>query len=287
MFPALPRYDECERGMVEHACRIVVYRTRKQYLYPATHYASTTLASQTNVPAMGQRLRLKSSFFIPDTWSVEEKAILRGLKKYGALVADNGNFFSVSVTPDDRWPATAFNHLSSIGITNFEVVQSTGPTGGPRSPGAPSAHAGPDQSAALGTSVQLGGFVNFTGAAPVILWKLYSGPATVSFGNATQTNTYVSFSMPGTYTLMLSADDGVHAVAYDAMSVTVTSSPTLHATVQGTNLNLSWTGGSPPFVLEVTSALPSSSWVPVSTNNGSSLVLPASKTAAFFRLWSN
>ena len=60
MFPALPRFDECERGMVEHACRLVVYRTRKEHLYPANHWASTTAATQTNVPAMGQRLRLKS-----------------------------------------------------------------------------------------------------------------------------------------------------------------------------------------------------------------------------------
>src|SRR5207248_5880169 len=149
MFGALPRYDECERGMVEHACRIVVARSRREYIYPATHYASSTPATQTNVPAMGQRLRLKSSFFIPSAWATEEKALLLGLKKYGALVADNGNFFSISVTPDDRWPASAFSHISSIGITNFEVIQSTGTNEGPRSAGAPVSSAGPDQSVAL------------------------------------------------------------------------------------------------------------------------------------------
>src|SRR6185369_7717152 len=119
------------------ACRLVVYRTRKEYLYPANHFASSTAATQTNVPAMGQRLRLKSSFVISNAWSIEEKAILRGLKKYGALVVDNGNFFSISVTSDDCWPANAFNHLFSVGITNFEVIQSTGPNGGPRSLGSP------------------------------------------------------------------------------------------------------------------------------------------------------
>src|SRR5258706_5256645 len=31
MFPALVRYDECERGMVEHACRIVVAFSRREY----------------------------------------------------------------------------------------------------------------------------------------------------------------------------------------------------------------------------------------------------------------
>lgn len=287
MFPALPRYDECERGMVEHACRIVVYRSRKEYLYPANHYASSTPASQTNVPAMGQRLRLKSSFVIPASWATEEKAILRGLQKYGALVADNGNFFSISVTPDDRWPANAFSHISSVGITNFEVVQGTGPIAGPRSPGAPTASAGPDQTLPFGVPVKLQGFIAYTGAVPMIQWKTYSGPGTVAFANSSLTNTTATFSGPGTYTLLLSAADGVHAVAYSAVHLTVTQTLTLTISRQGTNVSLAWIGGSPPYVLESCSTLPPLSWVPVSTNNGSGLVLPAGSGAAFFRLRSN
>jgi hypothetical protein len=101
MFVATVRYDECQRGMVEHALRLVVKRTRKEYIYPATHYASSIPATSTNYPAMGQRLRLKANFAIPATWTIEEKAVLLALKKYGAIVADNGNFFSVSICPDD------------------------------------------------------------------------------------------------------------------------------------------------------------------------------------------
>lgn len=36
-----------------------------------------------------------------------------------------------------------------------------------------------------------------------------------------QTNTTAIFNAPGVYTLMLSADNGVHAVAYDAVVITV------------------------------------------------------------------
>ena len=134
MFPALVRYDEAERGMVEHACRLVVKRTRyNHFIYPATHYAAPPANTSPNLPAMGQRLRLKAGFVIPENWTKEEKAVLRGLKKYGALVADNGNVFSISVTPDDRWPAKCFDHLRSISVTNFEVVQTTGPSEWPRS----------------------------------------------------------------------------------------------------------------------------------------------------------
>ena len=222
MFVATVRYDECERGMVEHALRLVVKRTRKEYIYPATHYASSIAASSTNYPAMGQRLRLKTGFAIPSGWTIEEKAVLLALKKYGAIVADNGNFFSVSVCPDDRFSSSAFSHLSTIDISNFEVVQTTGPAEGPRSPGAPSVDAGPDQFLEWPANISLGGSVNDPSGHASVLWKLYAGPGGASFANAQQAATTATIPGPGTYTFMLSADDGVHAVAYDAVVVRVT-----------------------------------------------------------------
>ena len=92
-------------------------QARNQHIYPATH--NTSGYTGTNYPAMGQRLRLKASYAIPANWSKEEKALLLGLKKYGAMVSDNSSsFFSISITPDDRW-GNAFNNISStaIGIT--------------------------------------------------------------------------------------------------------------------------------------------------------------------------
>ena len=138
MFPALVRYDECERGMVEHACRLVVVHTRAAHIYPATHHTSGYTGA--DYPAMGQRLRLKAGYAIPAGWTKQEKALLLGLKKYGAMVSDNSSsFFSISITPDDRWPANAFADIArvGIGITNFEVIQTTGMNEGPRSPRTP------------------------------------------------------------------------------------------------------------------------------------------------------
>jgi len=289
MFPALPRFDECERGAVEHAMRIVVKRTRyNNYLHPATHYASAPTNTSTNLPSMGQRVRLKSAFVIPSNWTKQEKAILTALKKYGALVADNGNFFSISVTPDDRWPAGCFDHFTGIGITNFEVIQTTGANGGPRSPGAPVANAGPDQSVAFGSPANLQGFVTFTNTFPTTnQWKLYSGPGTVSFGNAAQTNTTANFTISGVYTLMLSADDGVHAVAYDAAVIALTQTITLTASRTGTNLNLSWTGGSPPFVVERATALPAGAWSGVMTTSVQNASVAVLSDKAFFRVRGN
>ena len=219
MFPALVRYDECRRGMVEHAMRLVVKRTRQQYLYPANHMASSTPASQVNVPAMGQRVRLKAGFAIPANWTICEQAVCLGLKKYGAIVADNGGFFSISVTPDNRYPAGAFDNLASIDINNFEVIQTTGPAEGPRSPGAPTADAGPDFDLPFPATATVGG--SATGNGLAIGWTKYAGPGSVTFGDATRAATTVSFGMPGTYTLMLQVRDGIHAVARDVVVVNV------------------------------------------------------------------
>ena len=68
------------------------------------------------------------------------------------IVADNGGFFSISVAPDQRFPANAFGNFETISLTNFEVIQSTVATNGPRSPGAPLVNAGLDQTIATGSA---------------------------------------------------------------------------------------------------------------------------------------
>jgi hypothetical protein len=287
MFPALVRYDEAERGMVEHACRLVVKRSRyNTYIYPATHYAAPSGNTNSNLPAMGQRVRLKAVFAIPANWPKEEKAVLLALKKYGAMVADNGNFFSISVTPDSRWPANVFSDFTSISITNFEVIQTTGPNEGPRSPGAPVASAGPDQTVVLGQAVQLSGVVNFSNTPPAIQWTMYSGPGMVIFGNAALTNTTAAFSAPGIYTLELSAMDGVHAVASDAVVITVANGITVASACAGTNMNLNWLGGTGPFVVQATGSLSSGQWSDVLTTSQQNVSIPMTNRIEFFRIQS-
>ncbi len=284
MFAGLVRYDECERGMVEHAIRLIVARTRRAYIYPATHYASTS--TNPNQPAMGQRFRLKSSFAIPDAWTKQEKAVLRALKKYGAIVADNGGFFSISVAPDNRWPANALNRLSSISVTNFEVIATTGPNEGPRAPGPPTVHAGSDETISPGIApVQLRGAVSYTNAAPLATrWQLYSGPGAVTFGNANATNTTAAFSVPGTYTLLLSASNGVHAVVYDAVVVTVQDTIQLSIAHDGAGLTISWAGGRPPYTLQSATALPASQWSPVVTTNGTNVSISSAAARRYYRI---
>jgi|GEM_PF-405002 len=225
MFPALVRYDECERGIIEHAMRIVVAKSRREYIYPATHFASSIPATSTSYPAMGQRVRLNSGFVIPANWTKQEKAVATALKKYGAIVADNGGFFSISICPDNRYPAGCFDNLSSVAISNFEVISTTGATEGPRSAGAPTANASADQTVSLAGGATLTG--SATGTGLTTSWYLYpytAAPGTVTFGNAANLTTSVTFSAVGTYTLMLRASDSTHTPAYDAVIVTVSTS---------------------------------------------------------------
>ena len=236
---------------------------------------------------MGQRLRLKAGFVIPTNWTKEEKALALGLKKYGAMVADlSSSFFSISITPDDRWPANAFNDIAGAGlaITNFEVVQSTGPNEGPRSLGAPLAIAGPDQTISFGQAAQLAAMVLFSNTPPAIRWNVYFGPGTVTFGDATQTNTTAVFSAPGSYTLELSANDGVHAVAYDAVVINVINGITVSIAPAGTNVNVSWLGGTAPYVVQRSETWPATLWSDLVTTSLNSTNLPITNTAAFFRV---
>jgi hypothetical protein len=121
IFPAVIRFDECERGMVEHAMRFTVRRTRRAYVYPATHFASR-LTDET-LPRMGERFRLRQDFDV-SSFSPHVQAILKGLKKYGMFVADNGGDWRISVAPDSR--IKGLDELRKLKGSDFEVVQTRG-----------------------------------------------------------------------------------------------------------------------------------------------------------------
>jgi hypothetical protein len=127
IFPAIIRYDEVERGMVEHAMRFTVRHTRRAYVYPATHCASRN--QDPNLPRMGERFRLRADFDITG-FSPHAQAILKGLKKYGMFVADNGGDWRISVAPDQR--IQGLGELRRVKGSDFEVVEPTGPDEGPR-----------------------------------------------------------------------------------------------------------------------------------------------------------
>lgn len=118
IFPATVRYDECEQGLVKHAMRVTVRRTRRAYVLPATHFASRF--DDPDLPRMGERLRLRSGF---DTskFPPHARAILEGLKKYGMFVADNGQDWLMSISPDAR--LKGLETLNRVKGSDFVVVE--------------------------------------------------------------------------------------------------------------------------------------------------------------------
>ena len=86
--------------MIDHALRVTVKKTRRAYVYPATHFASRN--TDENLPRMGERFRLRKDFDTSE-FSPEAQAILKALKKYGMFVADNGIDWArvVSARPAD------------------------------------------------------------------------------------------------------------------------------------------------------------------------------------------
>lgn len=119
LFPAIIRYDELQRGMVNHAMRVTVKNSRRAYVAPATHFASRK--TDENLPRMGERLRLKADYDIRG-FSKEVQAILKGLKKHGMLVADNGIDWALSSAPDERIPLL-HEELRKVKGSAFEVVE--------------------------------------------------------------------------------------------------------------------------------------------------------------------
>jgi len=117
IFPAIVRYDECVRGIVAHAMRVTVRETRRAYVLPATHWASTN--RDPYLPRMGERIRLRGDFDISG-FPPHVQAILRGLKKYGMFVADNGAEWHMSIAPDRR--LRGLESLHKVKGSDFEVV---------------------------------------------------------------------------------------------------------------------------------------------------------------------
>ena len=119
--PGLARNDEVKRGVIDHALRFTVERTRRAYVFPARHYASSS--NDASLPPMGLRVRLKASFDVSG-FPRQARIVLLALKRYGMLVADNGSSWYVTGAPDPRWSNDQLHTLGRVRGSDFEVVQS-------------------------------------------------------------------------------------------------------------------------------------------------------------------
>jgi hypothetical protein len=136
IFPGLVRYEEVAAGFIAHAIRITFEETQNGYVYPATHRASSS--DNCNRPPMGLRLRISAGWFAANASQFNGHAlvILEALRRFGAIVADNGSNWYITGSTDARWDDDNLNQLKDVPGTAFEVVD----TGEPIRPaGAPCA----------------------------------------------------------------------------------------------------------------------------------------------------
>jgi hypothetical protein len=122
ILPGLARYDEVRRGRIDHALRFTAARTRRAFIYPARHFASEL--TDPSLPAMGQRLRLRRGFDISG-FPRQSRIVLRALKRYGMILADNGSSWFLSGAPNPGWSDDDLHSLHRVPGRAFEVVDSS------------------------------------------------------------------------------------------------------------------------------------------------------------------
>jgi hypothetical protein len=128
ILPGLVRYDEVAAGAINHALRFTAPQTRRAYIYPARHYASSSTSA--SLPPMGLRLRLKASADLSGL-SPDARVIAVALQHYGMILADNGSPWYVSGMSDPRFNDDVLHELDRFSGADLEVVETSVLVNGP------------------------------------------------------------------------------------------------------------------------------------------------------------
>lgn len=119
IYPGLVKYEEVAAGEIRHAIRFTAEETRRQYIWPARHFASDLTGLR--YPPMGQRFRLKEDYDI-SSYAPEVQIILTAMKRYGIILADNGAPWYIGGAPDERWDNDNLHQLHQLSGSDFEAV---------------------------------------------------------------------------------------------------------------------------------------------------------------------
>ncbi len=123
ILPGLLRYDEVAANKINHAIRFTTDVTDKRFLWPARHEAGSV--NDQRYPPMGARFRLKASYPIAPSLRSDTKAVLKAMKKYGLVLADNGSPWFFQGTADNRWPEGLLDQLKQVPASAFEAVDTS------------------------------------------------------------------------------------------------------------------------------------------------------------------
>lgn len=122
ILPGLVRYEEVAAGHIDHAIRFTVSRSKRDYVYPARHFASSLTSK--SLPPMGLRLRLRANYPVAG-FPYQARVVLKALKRYGMIVADNGTSWYLTGAPHDGWDNDQLHTLGKIRGSDFRVVDTS------------------------------------------------------------------------------------------------------------------------------------------------------------------
>jgi hypothetical protein len=123
ILPGLLRLDEVQAGRVDHAIRFTTNVTDRRFIWPARHQAGSV--DDRSYPPMGARFRLKAGFDI-SPYRADTRVVLRAMKRYGLVLADNGSPWYFQGTSEKGWPTGMLDELKTIPASAFVAVDTSG-----------------------------------------------------------------------------------------------------------------------------------------------------------------
>ena len=122
ILPGLLRWNEVEAGRVDHAIRFTTDRTARSHVWPARHDAGS--GSVRSYPPMGARFRLKASYDASHL-GARARVVVRAMKTYGLVLADNGSPWYFQGERNARWPDRLIADLKRIPASRFVAVDTS------------------------------------------------------------------------------------------------------------------------------------------------------------------
>ncbi len=123
ILPGLLRWSEVKAGYVDHAIRFTTDVTSRHHVWPARHDAGAR--DSRAYPPMGARFRLKRSYR-PTGLGAKARVVVRAMKKYGLVLADNGSPWFFQGERNAHWPERLIADLKTIPASAFVAVDTSG-----------------------------------------------------------------------------------------------------------------------------------------------------------------
>jgi hypothetical protein len=122
ILPGLLRRNEVRDRAVNHAIRFTTDVTSGHHVWPARHDAGST--SSRDYPPMGARFRMKASF-PTEGYGAGARAVIRAMKTYGLVLADNGSPWYFQGEQNARWSESLIEDLKRIPASAFVAVDTS------------------------------------------------------------------------------------------------------------------------------------------------------------------